>query len=72
MTRESESYSRETDHRIAEIEKRLNEQSILLKPILSTWEVSKVLGKILLILGGMAVGAATIISAIGSFPWSTK
>lgn len=53
--------------RVSELEDKLEKERLAVQPILDFWNASKLLGRLLVILGGMAVGAITIWKIVGDW-----
>ena len=57
----------ELEHQIAELENELRDSRAEVKPIVELFNAGKLLGKLLMLAGGISVGAATIWMAFGDF-----
>lgn len=53
--------------RVERLEERLSADEIDMKRLLDIYRASKIIGRILVILGGMTIGAVTIFTAIVTY-----
>lgn len=55
------------DQRIDDLQRQVQADHDAIKPLLDLYNASKIIGRILVIIGGIAVGAATIFSAVSGY-----
>lgn len=55
------------DQRLEDLQRQVQADHDAIKPLLDLYNASKIIGRILVIIGGIAVGAATIFTALSGY-----
>ena len=61
--------SEEINRRFAELENQIRDERMAVQPILDLYNASKLIGKILVVIGGLTVGAITVWTALADWIW---